>query len=242
MQDFQEFINNLEMQDLPMIGRCYTWSNFQAQCIQSRLDRFLLAQEWLDKFSISLWGLKRVISDHCPILITNETKNWGPKPFRFMNVWLHNPQVMKIVKEEWRETNNQKWAGTTIMNKLRLVRQKLKEWNSMVFGDLNTKSEALKNNLHQLDLISESRELTAAEREERERTRADYWACDRLRESIWRQKSRVKWVKQGDRNTRFFQAYANGRFRRNFIGVVEIDGILIDDPIQIKEAAGADHV
>lgn len=110
MQDFQDFINNMELQNVPMIGRSFTWSNFQAHNIQSRLDRFLLAQEWLDNFGVTQWGMNRIISDHCPVMITNETKNWGPKPFRFLNAWLQHPKCMQIVKEEWKEENNQKWA------------------------------------------------------------------------------------------------------------------------------------
>lgn len=51
------------------------------------------------------------------------------------------------------------------MKRLRLVKSKLKEWNFTIFGDLNTKSEALKNNMHLLDLIFKVTKLTVAERE-----------------------------------------------------------------------------
>lgn len=123
------------------------------------------------------------------------------------------------------------------MNKMDKLRSRLKEWNTNEFGDLNIKSENLKNRIHEIDLISEERQLTETEKEKREKTRADFWACDRLRESLWRQKSRAKWVKQGDRNTRFFQAFANNRFRRNFIGTMEVNGTLIENHEQIKEEA-----
>lgn len=61
----------------------------------------MLSQEWLDKFNLVQWGLCRVISDNCPTMITNETKDWGPKPFKFINAWLQNPRWLQIIKEVW---------------------------------------------------------------------------------------------------------------------------------------------
>lgn len=54
--------------------------------------------------------------------------------------------------------------------------------------------------------------------------------CDR-EEQMWHQRSRVQWIKHGDKNTKFFHGTATQRKRRNFIkglkdnvGVWQTDG------------------
>lgn len=57
MLEFNEFSNNLELVDVPMCGRKYTWSNSQLGVCWSRIDRFLLNPEWFEWFSFKLWAL-----------------------------------------------------------------------------------------------------------------------------------------------------------------------------------------
>lgn len=56
-------------------------------------------------------------------------------------------------------------------------------------------------------------------------------------ENLWRQKSRVNWIKLGDRNTRFFQITAKNRYRKNLIDSIRVDGSFIEEPNLIKSAA-----
>ena len=46
----------------------------------------------------------------------------------------------------------------------------------------------------------------------------------------------MKWLKEGDANTKLFQAVANGRRSKNFIAHVKKDGVLITDQ-ELKEKA-----
>ncbi|XP_028105888.1 uncharacterized protein LOC114304937 [Camellia sinensis] len=85
MEDFCNFVSSLKMIDLPMLGRKFTWCNSMEGERWSRLDRFLVEPERLEWFRYKLWGFPRSISDHCPIILTKDVRNWGPKPFRFIN-------------------------------------------------------------------------------------------------------------------------------------------------------------
>ncbi|KAK3206960.1 hypothetical protein Dsin_021006 [Dipteronia sinensis] len=53
-------------------------------------------------------------------------------------------------------------------------------------------------------------------------------------EQMWRQKSRVKWLKEGDKNTKFFHCMANSRRRSNFIGDIMFEGVRVSEPSQVK--------
>lgn len=91
MQDFNNFIDDMELVDFPMLDRRFMWSNAQLSEKWSRIDRFLVHPEWVDKFKLKLWGLPRTISDHCPILLMEDGRDWGSKPFRFYNFWFTHP-------------------------------------------------------------------------------------------------------------------------------------------------------
>lgn len=237
MRDLLDFINTMEVLDMPLMGRKFTWTNFQDSSIHSRIDRFLVDHVWMEKFKLSQWGLHRPISDHCPILLADDLRDWGPKPFRFLNIWLSHPKCLSIAKEAWLQSNITGWMGEKLVQKLKDVKERLKEWNKNEFGDINLKLSNSEKQLQVLDLVSEERQLNQNEKDLWTKTKADFWKYSKMAESIWRQKSRISWLKLGDKNTKFFQISANNRFRKNLIGSIRINGSLVESPTIIKQAA-----
>lgn len=57
------------------------------------------------------------------------------------------------------------------------------------------------------------------------------------RELYWVQNSRISWLKDGDRNTRFFHTVATNKRRKNSIASIEVNGKEFDDPNVIKREA-----
>ena len=53
-------------------------------------------------------------------------------------------------------------------------------------------------------------------------------------EVSWRQKSRCLWLKEGDRNTKYFHRIANFCRRNNQIDTLKVEDEIIDDKDQIK--------
>lgn len=87
MAEFNDFINERELVDLPLVGGDYTWfrNNDSHQC--SRIDRFLISVDWEDIFGGPVQScLPRVTSDHVPLLLECGGFNKGKSPFRFENM------------------------------------------------------------------------------------------------------------------------------------------------------------
>ena len=67
MQDFSDFIFDMDLVDLPIVGGEYTWSNNRSW---SRLDRFLVSPSWEIHYPTMLQKrMDRICSDHFPIVL-----------------------------------------------------------------------------------------------------------------------------------------------------------------------------
>ncbi|KAL8477512.1 hypothetical protein ACS0TY_029705 [Phlomoides rotata] len=102
MAAFDDFIRDSGLIDLPLHGRTFTWYKPDGSC-KSRIDRFLINNNWLNSWTNSYQkGLRRSLSDHCPIMLEIKVKDWGPKPFRFLTAWLKFPGFKDFVIAKWR--------------------------------------------------------------------------------------------------------------------------------------------
>ncbi|XP_039044866.1 uncharacterized protein LOC120184481 [Hibiscus syriacus] len=70
--------------------------------------------------------------------------------------------------------------------------------------------------------------------------RSELWRLYKIEEQIWFQKSRARWVEEGDRNTRFFHTCALIRRKRNSMYALNVNGGITQDPSVIK-ACVKDH-
>lgn len=87
--DFDEFIKDMELRDIPLNNSRYTWSSLRKNLVCSRIDWFLFSCEWGDSHThVRQEALVRIVSDHCPIVLDTNLVKWGPTPFRFKNMWL----------------------------------------------------------------------------------------------------------------------------------------------------------
>ncbi|GKU94756.1 hypothetical protein SLEP1_g8202 [Rubroshorea leprosula] len=163
IREFSEFIKMNGLIDLPMIGRKFTWYQPNGHCM-SRLDRFLFSEEWMLKWTdLKQWGLPRALSDHCPILVRDETRNWGPKPFKFYNVWLQDPAFRKMVEDQWNNSDIRGWGGFVLKEKLKRLKAGAKEWAQSQVQMVDNQIEKAKAILAELDIKGEAQQLNEQE-------------------------------------------------------------------------------
>lgn len=144
MAAFDDFIRQANLFDCPLTGRKFTWYKKDGSC-KSKLDRILVNEEWLIKWpSYSVKSCGRTFSDHCPIYFEMVVKDWGPRPFKFINSWISHPEFSSFVKGRWEGHKIVGWAGFRLKEKLKLIKADLKEWNRLVFGNIDNQIEEKK--------------------------------------------------------------------------------------------------
>ncbi|GKV01295.1 hypothetical protein SLEP1_g13859 [Rubroshorea leprosula] len=167
MREFDCFIHDAGLVDLPLVGRKYTWYNSNSQYM-SRIDRYLLFEEWLMKWSnVKQWRLRRTVSDHCPILLKDKKINWGPKPFKFFDISMEQPGCKEIIRNVWDSTMIKGWKGFELTKKLKRTKQALKEWSGRYMTDVDNRINEAKREIYVLDKKGEIAQLLVEDIEKR---------------------------------------------------------------------------
>lgn len=87
---------------------------------------------------------------------------------------------------------------------MKLIKERLKAWNKEEFGDINRKFREITERMEDLDKKLESIGLSDQELKQRRDLQGELWRAAKFRESIMHQKSRRRWIQEGDLNTHFF--------------------------------------
>ena len=155
--------------------------------------------------------------------------HWGRRPFRFENMWLKAEGFLEKVGSWWTSYQVDGSSSYILAKKLKSLKMNLKKWNEEEFGNVSIKKTRLFQELQSLDSIEEVRVLTEEERLTHTRTKMELEKTILLEEISWRQKSRALWLREGDKNTRFFHRVANSNRRVNTIGKLYVSGEIIED-------------
>jgi hypothetical protein len=138
-------------------------------------------------------------------------------------MWESHPDFKNRIQEWW----NIRVDGTAmyrLTQKLDNVRRNLKNWAKNSFGDIFKMKGEIENRLKNLQesmAKGDNREKTTLEEENYRVKWKDITAKE---ETFWKQRSRILWLEEGDRNTSFFHQLASNHKRRNTINSLEDEG------------------
>ncbi|XP_068329845.1 uncharacterized protein [Pyrus communis] len=228
----EEFLNVTELMDLDYNGPCFSWRGMRnGHLVEERLDRGLANRQWQDYWPDTMVIHETVIgSDHCPLII--RTQPWAQKTkklFRFEAFWAKEERCKEIVECCWRQEGH----GDGIMRwqrKLNECRVRLTRWSQQAF---HSRGREL------IGLITRLGVLQHNWRQNWEEIKMVSGRIDRLgeiEEQFWQQRSRVKWLKEGDANTAFFHQSTLQRRRRNKVEKIKDgNGVWIDKQCEVQK-------
>ena len=111
-----------------------------------------------------------------------------------------------------------------LKNKLRNLRYTIKQWCKDQ-GDIKaSKIQNLKQKLCDLENLASHRILSDSEVITKRALQQELWDISNAYESLLRQKSRAKWIKEGDKNTAYFHKVINFRRSSNVVHGILVDG------------------
>jgi hypothetical protein len=95
---------SLDIREIEMSGRQYTWAGSGDDPTFEKLDRVLVSAEWEQKFPLTIVHAKdRSNSDHTPLLLNTgaSSHNKQPPPFKFEQGWLIRDGFRELVANKW---------------------------------------------------------------------------------------------------------------------------------------------
>jgi hypothetical protein len=124
---FSMFIDDNDLLDLPLCGRRFTWYKGDGTSM-SMIDHFLLSEDWWLQWPNCIQvALLRSLSDHCPLQLSVDEENWGPRPVRMLKCWQDMAGYHQFVKDKWNSFQIEGWGGFVLREKLKLIKVALKE-------------------------------------------------------------------------------------------------------------------
>ena len=153
-----------------------------------------------------------------PLLIdTNPIDEFLPRPFHFEAIWTRDPRYGEVIKKAWKlEVPGS--PTYKLCRKQTNTTSTLKKWNKEVY--CKTRISEISNRLVEVqkDAVSESN----ARLEAKLQGELEEWL--RRNEMLWRQKSREMWLKDGDKNSKFFHLSTIIRRKKNSIDAIKDEG------------------
>jgi hypothetical protein len=221
---FRVVLNFLEMAEIRLHGRRFTWTSTCAAQTKSKIDHCFASVEWRLLFPQShLCAITSSMSDHCIMKLTGQLGLPSFKGFRFEDYWLKQRGFMEVVAEAWSRPIQ---AGDHIRKfhiKLSRVAKALRIWSRARVGNIKLLTAVAEQVILGLDFAQENRELTIAEIALRKFLKLKIVGLAAISRSRIRQRSRVTWVGAADANTKLFHLRANGRRRKNYVPLIITD-------------------
>lgn len=207
-------VEDCNLLDLGFNGYPFTWSNDRQGSgrIQCRLDRVFSFDEFIKWFSpIQINHLARFGSDHVAISIEldvclEDAHKKKLHVFRFEKCWADDERCEAMVRGSWNNV-------TGLVSKIEAMQSLNYEFKEYRTSEIRKELLEIETQLNNhglwdgsLDNITKFRELEAKHSE-----------LLQTEETMWRQRSRATWLKERDKNSKFFHAKTKQRGNINSI-------------------------
>ncbi|VFQ77269.1 unnamed protein product [Cuscuta campestris] len=239
VENFRECMEAGNLLYIHPSGGHFSWSGKRSNGkLWRRLDHVFSNQQMLDRTSsLQLSMLSKGASDHRPFLLNLSLDTYsGPKPFRFLDLWVSHHTLEGTIRSFWE--NNKTYNGMKgLGRKLKDLKAILSKWSKEEFGNI----------FHQLK-EAESRASRAQDHFEANpnpeslvqfnKANAELLFFSKRETDFWRQKSCIRWLKEGDASTKFFHNVVKNRRQKLRISSIKDDlGLNIEGDSNIASHA-----
>ena len=159
---FNAVINSLDLREIELSGRKFTWANSLPEPTFERLDRVLVSTYWELKFpQATVQALPHEItSDHTPLLFSFEDTRGASQPiFIFELGWLTRVDFWEVVERSWKSDCEENTALYIWQNKIRRLQEFLRGWAKNKRGHYEEEKKELISKLDRLDKKAETQTL-----------------------------------------------------------------------------------
>jgi hypothetical protein len=203
MGQFRHCVNDLELKEVPLLGRRYTWSNARATPTLVRFDRWFASLEWEELFpDASLTAQSSSVSDHCPVLLSMVSDTHLGRRFRFERFWLRLDGFAEVVQSLWDDGLDGEEPPTEpiarLAFKLKQTSRGLQRWSQRKVGSIRDSILIANEVILQLETAEEGRQLSDPKVALRRQLKHRVLGLASLERTIARQHARVAGLKGGD--------------------------------------------
>jgi hypothetical protein len=105
-------------------------------------------------------ALSSFLSDHCPLLLSNQSGPRKPPTFRFESFWTKMSGFLEVVQQSWSAPSSHSHLVHVINHKLKSTALGLISWSKGLFSDCKLQVLMALDVILQLDVAQESRTLS----------------------------------------------------------------------------------
>jgi len=215
MGAFRDLVQDLQLKELNLCGRKFTWSNDRTH---TRIDRAFCTSEWdLMKPNVFLQALSSRVSDHCPLFIAAHESVRKFRGFKFEAFWPRLPGYHEVVAQTWNKPVHIYNPYLRLHTKLQRTSKALKQWARSLIGNNKVLLCAEKMLIGIFDVVQEFRQLSDQEIALKHDLKVRFLAMTAVEKLRAKQQSRLTYIKASEASSKLFYLQANGRRRKNFI-------------------------
>ncbi|KAJ9539210.1 hypothetical protein OSB04_031943 [Centaurea solstitialis] len=242
MASFFSCVEDIEVFDANYTGIQFTWCQKPADesGLKRKLDRVLVNSEFVDLFPDSRARFfPRGISDHSPAVLSFKADfRLKGVPFKFDNFLVDHPKFMDTVASVW----SQNIEGTfmyRVTQKLKALKAPLRKLRGP-YGNLAKRVSDLKHELEVAQLACDLDPFSMELRDDLAALRVSYMSACKDQDIALKQRAKVKWMREGDANTKFFHHVVREKRHSNQVhAIAKADGTYVYDDLVLE--AFVDH-
>ncbi|KAJ9536410.1 hypothetical protein OSB04_un000423 [Centaurea solstitialis] len=232
MENFFLCIEDTELFDVHYSGVQFTWTQKPkgGEGLLRKLDRILVNTSFLSCFrDCSAEFLPRGVSDHaCGILELPVEVRQRQRGFRFENFIADRADFLDIVTSEWCHEEEGSFMFR-LVRRLKRLKRPLRRVRNLV-GDVTVRVRNLRTELDAIQIPCDLDPANPILLEDLAHLSVAYEQARADELSFFRQRAKVRWLHEGDKNTSFFHQVVKERRNKGIIrSVIASDGRYVQD-------------